>query len=89
MSPLFVVSPVILTLILCQMTRFTTYRSILMCINTSSKVFHPVLEVRLQNGSEGSAEIYKNDSGIGKHILKQDTLAALSGSFNSEVTKSC
>ena len=41
--------------------------------NVSSKVFHPVLVVRLQKGSEGSAEIYKNDSGIGKHILEQDT----------------
>lgn len=55
------------------MTRFTTYRSMLMHINKSSEVFHPVLVVRLQKGSEGSVEIYENDSGIGKHTLEQDT----------------
>lgn len=44
-----------------------------MHINTSSKVFHLVLVVGLQKGSEGSVEIYKNDSGIGKYTLEQDT----------------
>lgn len=44
-----------------------------MHINTSSKVFQPVLVVRLQKGSEESVEIYKNDSGIGKLTIEQDT----------------
>jgi len=38
------------------MTRFTTYISILIHINTSSEVFHPVLVVRLQKDSEGLVE---------------------------------
>lgn len=42
-------------------------------INKSSEVFHPVLVVRLQKGSEGSVEIYENDSGIRKRTLEQDT----------------
>lgn len=41
-----------------------------MHINASSKVFHPVLEVRLQKGSVG---IHKNDSGVGNDTLEQDT----------------
>lgn len=41
-----------------------------MHINTHSKVFCPV---QTSEGSEGSAEIYKNDSGIGKHSLEQNT----------------